>query len=398
MKTLCLFLIAIVLSFNAFSQNFYDNPYKVWGHPYEKSIKYGSVHISRADTSSEKIFHSLVENQSLPENIWQFRNLKVLDINRGYNSGPPTVGHVPGELNKLTKLEYIYFEGLNIESLPTDLSKLANLKSLYMTEAGNSDVILKKLPDFSKLKALEVVVLNLNNKTDMASVENFSTIFQSPGLKILVLSNSSINAGHMQLARNLTGLQIVEMTGNQLTKAPDIFSNTSLKQLSFRENQLETIGNELGNLTELEVLDIGYNKLTALPESIGNLVNLKMLELGTNKLEKLPLSIENLSKLEFLVLRENDFKEIPEGVYKLKNLKDLDLISTRISTIDEKILNTNIQALRISHKQPGSFNFDPIMLAKMKSLKKVQFSPMRGDEQLMKSIKKLKELRPDISF
>jgi len=81
--------------------------------------------------------------------------------------------------------------------------------------------------------------------------------------------------------------------------------------LNLGGNQLTTLPDSIGNLTNLNTLNLGGNKylggnqLTTLPKSIGNLNNLNELYLENNQLTTLPDSIENLTNLTHLYLNDN---------------------------------------------------------------------------------------------
>lgn len=386
--------LTVTIKINA--QDFFDNSNKTWGHSYKNTISNGAEHISRAKPDEDKLFLSINKGENIPNKVWRFNNLMVLDITGPYNGCCPLIEEIPSELSSLKHLEYIYFSGISIQSFPSDLSALTKLKSFYLSFPKVGAVEFKQLPDFATTPSLEVLYIDINSTNDISNAGNFSSIFENPELKILVLKNVKIQSDVFQNQKELSHLEIIDLGGNELLETPTINSNNQLKQLLLRGNKLTSVNSNIGTLENLEVLDLGYNDLLQLPEEIGNLKNLKMLDLNDNNIKELPDSFEELQQLEYLVLRGNDLTEIPEFVYKLKNLKDLDLMSTKISTIDERILNTNIEALRISHQEINGFDFDPKMLAQLKSLKTFQTSNLRADKRLSKSKKKLKRLRSDL--
>ena len=69
---------------------------------------------------------------------------------------------------------------------------------------------------------------------------------------------------------------------------------------------------------------LGYNQLKSLPDSIGNLTNLKYLNLSKNQLKDLPESIGKLKKLQRLHLYGNQLSDEEKARIK-KLLPDTDI-------------------------------------------------------------------------
>lgn len=131
---------------------------------------------------------------------------------------------------------------------------------------------------------------------------------------------------------------------------------TNLETLSFKNDDLKEIPQEIGDLPNLKVLDLSGNDFTDLPQSLRKLnhleelylneeknlflnpnnpvlnlpLNLKILHLENDDLKKLPKEIYELKKLEQLFLNDNNFNEIPKEMNSLKKLKQLDFHNNKI--------------------------------------------------------------------
>lgn len=136
---------------------------------------------------------------------------------------------------------------------------------------------------------------------------------------------------------------------------PQFSTLTNLEVFSFGcLEQLETLPEEIGNLTKLTELIIdngnGCGMSVTLPRSIGRLQNLRVLrlygaiesagslpddiaelrnlevlDLGRNGLETVPAQIAALSNLKTLRLEYNALKAVPAFVGELKNLRELSI-------------------------------------------------------------------------
>ncbi|WP_282038338.1 leucine-rich repeat domain-containing protein [Saccharicrinis aurantiacus] len=387
--------LAFIVGISA--QNYFDNDYKSWDVGTERYNTSGADHIASASENSTKIFFSIGGGESIPNKLWDYQNITVLKISHAMNSSYPSVGEISEKLNGLTKLKYIYFYDIGIESLPSNIGALTELKSLVVKENTNSSIVLKQLPNFTKTLSIESINIDLNKKTTLSQSVNFNTIFENRNLKALLLSSSNLTNSDITNLCKLDSLELLELHHNLLTEAPNVESLKRLKILSLDNNSIESVGSSIGNLRDLKMLSMIDNKLRILPDEMGDLKNIRYLNLDDNMIAELPESLSSLDKLEVLSLSGNEMTEIPSVIYSLKNLKELHLMDTNIATIDERILNTKIEKLTICNKEVGQFNFDPKMLANMKSLKSFRTSNLRVDKDLIKSVKKLKKLRPDVS-
>jgi len=143
----------------------------------------------------------------------------------------------------------------------------------------------------------------------------------------------------------------------------------NLETLSFKNDHLKVIPQEIGYLKNLKSLDLSGNDFISLPKSFKELSNLeelylndekflvfeknnqilnlpknlKILHLENDNLNNLPKEVYELKKLESLFLNNNDFIEVPKDLDGLKNLKQLDFHNNKIPVQlqDPQYLNQN---------------------------------------------------------
>lgn len=133
---------------------------------------------------------------------------------------------------------------------------------------------------------------------------------------------------------NLSNLQILLLDGNQLITFPACIGQLkNLRFLSIAENDLGKIPDSIGKLEELQVLYLANNKLTEISTQIGLLKNLQFLDMPNNLLPKLPKSLKNLQNLQFLDLANNQLKNIPYYLTQLTKLNVLTLANNHLEKI-----------------------------------------------------------------
>ena len=136
----------------------------------------------------------------------------------------------------------------------------------------------------------------------------------------------------------LTSLKMLSFWNNQLTSVPaEIGQLTSLTHLTLGFNQLTSVPAEIGQLTSLKELFLIGNQLTSLPAEVGQLTSLEQLGLGANKLTSLPAEIGQLTSLEVLYLRDNQLTSVPAEIGQLTALKRLNLEENQLTTLPAAI-------------------------------------------------------------
>jgi Leucine-rich repeat (LRR) protein len=92
-----------------------------------------------------------------------------------------------------------------------------------------------------------------------------------------------------------------QLDGNELTSVPEeIGSLTNLQTLWLQDNQIASVPASLGHLTGLRQLLLSHNKLQTVPRELGALTLLHSLWLDGNPLVALPQSFSALTQLKRL--------------------------------------------------------------------------------------------------
>ena len=100
---------------------------------------------------------------------------------------------------------------------------------------------------------------------------------------------------------------------------------------------INSIPENIGDLTELQYLELNYNKISTIPESIGQLKKLNYLDLSYNDIESLPDSIGQLESLYELNLSHNKISTIPESIGLLENISMFNVSYNEIFSLPESI-------------------------------------------------------------
>lgn len=221
----------------------------------------------------------------IPPEIWQLKNLQMLDL----TFGQFTV--LPPEIGKLANLKQLFLGYNQLTSLPPEIGQLVNLEGLYL----HHNQLTSLPPEIGQLTNLESLSLSDNPLVSLPPEIKHLT-----NLEFLALSNSLHNTLPTEICE-LTSLHTLRLTGNRLTFLPAT----------------------IGQLTELKTLDLSFNLLSQLPAEIGLLTRLESLALLKNRLTQLPMEMGNLANLENLHLKDNPGLLTPPPEIIARGTKDI---------------------------------------------------------------------------
>lgn len=89
----------------------------------------------------------------------------------------------------------------------------------------------------------------------------------------------------------------------------------------FITGPVKNFSGTLCQLTYITTLVIKNNNLERLPAELGNLVNLVNLDASCNRLHSLPSTIGDLTELRALILNDNKIVDLPSEIGRLLNLR-----------------------------------------------------------------------------
>jgi len=155
---------------------------------------------------------------------------------------------------------------------------------------------------------------------------------------------------------NLTSLRSLSVFSSELSSLPpEIGDLSNLKRLYLRGNNLTSFPLEISGLTNLDTLGLLSSSLSSLPPEIGNLTNLTNLNVSSNKLTALPPEIGNLTNLTRLGAASNELSSFPPEIGRLTNLLVIDVDDNNLSSLPPEVGSlTNLRSLFVSDNNLSS--------------------------------------------
>jgi len=230
------------------------------------------------------------------------------------------------------KLQELFLNGLNLEELPTDISRLKQLKNINLQRLNK----LKNIPTFAAAENLETLSLMILPALDRMEID-FS---QMQALQNLKIQNVSTEHGTFELSDSLSQckkLKKLTLTSSPITDLPSGLENLSiLENLSLGILPLKEIPDIFMDMTALNYLQIARcDEVEKLPSSIRNLKSLKHFQLhGLPKLENLELDFYPLENLESITIADCvGLKKIDPSLAQNTSIKKISL--TRLPELSE---------------------------------------------------------------
>ena len=124
---------------------------------------------------------------------------------------------------------------------------------------------------------------------------------------------------------SFTNLEVLDLTGNDLSKADFslVKSIKTLKSLDLTECNLSRFPSAVLYLPNLEILTIWNNKINSIPDELYNMTSLKKLTIGNNNLNYLSPKISQLINLESFESSSTNIRVYPNEMARLTKLTEI---------------------------------------------------------------------------
>ncbi|RAP25944.1 hypothetical protein DID78_07070, partial [Candidatus Marinamargulisbacteria bacterium SCGC AG-343-D04] len=290
----------------------------------------------------------------IPPTIQTFRSLKVLNL-KGNN-----LKSLPREVLTLKSLKELCLDNNEIQDLPDDIKELTALQKF----SAKNNLLVTLPKTFGKLENLKVLSICGNKlesieilERDLPQLFSLSAsknplmktfpIIRSTSLRLLELTDNSIEGIEEQALDGLTELVTLNVANNHIEKVPSsICKLGKLVTINLSNCYISSLPEEIGELKHLRNLFINNNRLRDLPVSIRGLEQLTELCVSENMIQRLPATIGELNKLKYLSVNQNKLGEIPESIATLEHLEILEAHTNWIDRLPNTSF-TRMKRLRV---------------------------------------------------
>ncbi len=245
-----------------------------------------------------------------------------------------------------------YLAGVSIYDTTEELEVFSNLQVLEIESCDRDIVDLSVLGTYEHLEELTI--------SCSSDVKNFNFLGELCNLKTLNLNAPGLFS--LEFARNLSKLEVLDISGSSIESLSPIEGNTVLRELYIDACDLLKDYSVVGTLTGLYHLSLTGDEREAAIEWV-KLTNLKSLYIEKCYSSDFAYEVPGLEKLS---IKYNDLEL--EGLSALKNLKELELISTHDFMYFIKNLQ-NLEVLKIYSNNAMVFEGENIFnLPKLREL------------------------------
>ncbi|XP_062081214.1 receptor like protein 22-like [Humulus lupulus] len=275
----------------------------------------------------------------------QFSKLKKLQTLSLSNNSLSLVSNSKNKDTLPNTLSYLFLSSCGISEFPYSLRSLENL--IYLDLSNNQiegsvpqwlwnvgkyslfslDISHNSLTQIDHIPWKNLAIINLGSNRLQGHLP-----IPPPYTSFFSISNNTLDGEISHLICNLSGLQLLDLSNNNLSgNIPPCLGNSSLFVLDLHKNKLHgIIPSHFPKGNHLQVLNLNENQLEgSLPKSLLNCKWLEFLDIGNNKINgSFPWWLESFSYLQVLILRSNRFQG-PIGNPKVRhpfhNLRIMDL-------------------------------------------------------------------------
>ena len=273
---------------------------------------------------------------------------------------------IPKEIPNLPELKILEVDLYTSIDLPSNLGILKKLETLTLvTKYTEGDIppLLLSFKNHPSLKEVSIIdpFYRYRKSLDLSQIAKILSTCKN--LEILKLCGYSVDKKHKDLSL-IKNLKVLEL--RHLLPEGNIFDSikelNNLKRLCIwgSEFKITQIPDIFSNMSELQEFSFAGNMITELPISLYSLPKLKVLEIGSTGISMLDDKIGSLKTLEEIHIYDCILEKIPNSIYELPNLKILNIEEnifneSAISKIKENIgtLSKKGQKIQLTYDRQG---------------------------------------------
>ncbi|PIA24660.1 hypothetical protein AQUCO_150400001v1, partial [Aquilegia coerulea] len=279
------------------------------------------LHFSHCSLENIPLFHSTLKN---------FTSLTILDLSWNYLQGP-----IPSAIRNMTSLKVLQLsDNLFNNSSVLDLTSLHILDLSYNNFQG---------PIPSAIRNMTLLKNQLSGEI--------------PNWYYLNMSNSNISDSIPNWFENLTFLEYLDLSGNQMYGKVPNFISPNIVELYLSSNRFE--GSFPQFHSSLRYLDLSDNIISgSIPTDIGyRLPNLELLLLSNNSINgTIPSSLCKMLSLRYLDFSKNHLSGVlPNCLGDLQRVEVIDLTSNNLSGTIQRSFCHQSEYLTSLHLSKNNF-------------------------------------------
>ena len=150
-----------------------------------------------------------------------------------------------------------------------------------------------------------------------------------------------------------TPVVALDLTRRKLETLPqDLVELSALRVLMLHKNLLNDLPPWLAEMESLEVLLLDQNRFNAFPDVLLHMDHLETLSLGDNFIEEIPLDVDHMASLRHLGLWGNLIGRYPASLGDLPNLRTLDLLHNDMTAEEQELVSSMLPQVKVLLSEP----------------------------------------------
>jgi len=296
--------------------------------------------------------------KDFPADVFKAQKLERLHIrlNKDWN--------IPKKIPALPNLKILLIDMYTSCPMPENLNILNKLEQLFVatkyTEEGDVPDLPASLKNHSELREVSIIDPFHKYRKNYNLEKAAKILATCPKMEYFKLSGFAVGKGHQSLSlmKQIKKIDLghLKIEGKIFNSISDL-SNLEIIGIWGSDFRIAEIPDIFSNMKELQEFHFAGNMVTQLPPSFFNLTKLKVLEVGSTGIYSLDDKIGGMQSLESIHVYDSLLDKLPESVFSLPLLKSLNIEENMFNAEEVKQIKQKINALA-EKGQKIQFTFD----------------------------------------